>query len=140
MNEKDWREMNEIERLRYMSSDEPIEAQRHWRLEEQLFDPRIEGGFVYLIQLGNTDHYKIGITRDIHKRLNQLQSKCPVHLKVIYSRWGHDYKSMEAYLHFFFNPKRIKGEWFQLTSIDLLIIVDKFGNDNKFPLHPSRRN
>ena len=54
-----------------------------------LFNPDMPIGKVYIIQLGDTDIYKIGITTNLQNRLKQIQSKCPIPLKVIHWWEGH---------------------------------------------------
>ena len=130
--------MNELEKLRGFAKSYPKQNRRYYRLYEDFLNPKVEGGYIYLIQLGETDHYKIGITRHMDKRLSQLRSKCPIPLKVLYFWWGHDYRSVENFLHKRFADKRVKGEWFQLTSADLLTIVGLLGDS--YDIEVDKRN
>src|SRR3990167_4509266 len=120
--------MNEIEKLRMGGKSLDEFHVRCYRLFEDLYNPKVEGGYLYLIQLGETDHYKIGITRHMDRRLKQLSGKSPIPLKVLYFWWGHDYRAAEAFLHKQFASKRVKGEWFQFTTKDLFFILETLGD------------
>lgn len=100
-----------------------------YRHELKLYDPNRPGGYLYVIQLGDTDHYKIGVSRDPVIRLNQLQTKCPIPLKILCLWFGHDYEFFEKALHFQFSHKRIKGEWFRLQPKDILQILQTYPNN-----------
>lgn len=89
-----------------------------WKRE--ITNPNNEGGAVYIIQLADTDLFKIGISTDPHRRLRQLQSKCPVPLTLHWWWYGHDYRSCEKYLHQALSSRRVKGEWFKLEACHLL--------------------
>ncbi len=81
---------------------------------------------LYILQNGNTDQYKIGITNNLNKRLQQLQTGCPFELKVI-KIWTHyNRKVIEKYervLHRYFTKCgcriRENGEWFILRVPDI---------------------
>lgn len=81
---------------------------------------------LYILQNGDTNQYKIGITNNLNRRLKQLQSGCPYDLKVI-KIWTHyDRKVIAKYervLHKFFTKCgcriRNNGEWFILTRPDI---------------------
>ena len=52
---------------------------------------------LYILQNGNTNQYKIGITKDLNMRLHNLQTGCPGELRVI-KIWQHyDRKVIEKY-------------------------------------------
>ena len=74
---------------------------------------------IYFIQ--HTNFIKIGYTKEIHKRLGQLQVSCPVKLKVLGLIKG-DLED-EAYYHSFFNHLHSHGEWFH-TSKDILNFIE----------------
>lgn len=81
---------------------------------------------LYILQNGNTDQYKIGITNNLNKRLQQLQTGCPFELKVV-KIWTHyNRKVIEKYervLHRYFTKCgcriRENGEWFILRVPDI---------------------
>lgn len=112
--------MNQIERikeLKKITSADPI----IYRYQERLYR-LTRGGYLYIIQLGETNVYKIGVSINPSRRLKELQSKSPIHLRIIYGKFGHDYESIEKYFHWVFRKKRIKGEWFELNQDDIIRI------------------
>jgi hypothetical protein len=81
---------------------------------------------LYILQNGDTDQYKIGITNNLNRRLQQLQTGCPYELKVV-KIWTHyNRKIIEKYervLHRYFTKCGCKirdnGEWFILRIPDI---------------------
>ena len=116
--------MNAIEKARHFAEMFPKEKQRIYVLQEKLFFLK-PGKFIYIIQLGDTGIYKIGISKDPHKRIKQLQTKCPIPLNLIFFNYGHDYDFAERYLHYHFKRQRVKGEWFDLSAEDILEVTSR---------------
>jgi len=81
---------------------------------------------LYILQNGDTNQYKIGITNNLNRRLQQLQTGCPFELKVV-KIWTHyNRKIVEKYeriLHRYFTrcgcKIRDNGEWFILRVPDI---------------------
>lgn len=72
--------------------------------------------------------YKIGITNDIEFRLKSMQTGCPFKL-FAYKAYEHDNPlGIEQSLHAFFGKKRLEGEWFKLSYVDLNYIEEALGN------------
>lgn len=69
---------------------------------------------VYLIHDESAGLYKIGKSRDIQKRFNQIRSHNPV-AKLVWTSDSVD----EAYLHGVFKSKRVFREWFRLENEDI---------------------
>jgi hypothetical protein len=123
--------MNEIEKTRVLierlrsSGRYPDDKARAYKLQEKLY--KLEPGkHLYIIQLGDTDIYKIGISKHPDKRLKQIQRKCPIPLTLIYTNFGHDDEFAERYLHVHFKRQRVKGEWFKLSTADIIHIVTRW--------------
>lgn len=92
---------------------------------------------IYLINLEDSDLYKIGIT-DINKidqRVASLQTGAPKKLNII-SLFRTDFATIiEKNLHKFFNEKRTNGEWFNLNDDDLSefnVKCEQYNNNIKF--------
>jgi hypothetical protein len=66
---------------------------------------------VYVVQMAKAKHVKIGVARDIAKRLRGLQSGNPERLKVLHTFAG-DYTD-EKHLHGALTAWRLSGEWFR---------------------------
>ena len=90
---------------------------------------------MYLIQMGDTNYYKIGITDNINRRWYQLQCGNPLPLKVL-AMWGHTQRKIiqkyELNLHRILTKQgqrvRANGEWFNLTQEQVNIISSVAGN------------
>ena len=90
---------------------------------------RKPGNFLYILQNGNTNQYKIGITNNLNRRWVELQTGCPGELKVV-KVWSHYSKSAvvryERILHRFFTKSgcriRANGEWFELRKPDIYLL------------------
>jgi hypothetical protein len=107
----------EIERLK------PIQAK--YRLKVRTKKVTNKTGFVYLFNCVGFDLYKIGKANDnVLSRLNTCQTGCPFQL-VISECWEvPNYHALEKRLHSLFKKKHKRGEWFELSEHDLLIIND----------------
>jgi len=81
-------------------------------------------GNIYIIQAGNLDIYKIGVTKNISERLKQLQTASFLELNVIKIRETSKYDSIERYLHKTLKEWNIRGEWFKLSN-DMIIVIKK---------------
>lgn len=76
----------------------------------------------YIIEDYSNHIYKIGITSDILKRMNQIKTAN------IYTRlYAVVNANIESKLHNMFSDKNVSGEWFKLSGNDLNYIVKKFG-------------
>lgn len=77
---------------------------------------------IYLI--AHLDKFvKIGYTKNIHKRLSQLQTSSPVKLEVLHLIDGD--VSLEKELHKMFKNYRANGEWFNYNSEIIEYFQDK---------------
>lgn len=74
-------------------------------------------GVVYLLECEG--FYKIGITDDVRKRLSQIQTSTPFNVKLIHSIPLANAWLLEKHLHERFAKKRVRGEWFKLSSDDV---------------------
>jgi len=77
-------------------------------------------GTIYVIE-GAAGHYKIGYTRGpVGKRLRALQTGNPVKLRIEMTLTGTERE--EQRLHALFSDKRVVGEWFLLSAIDIAVL------------------
>lgn len=70
---------------------------------------------VYLIAVRDTDLYKIGITKDIEKRLSQLQTSNPYEFYLMGFFVTEKCRKLESLLHQKLRLNRYKREWFKLA-------------------------
>lgn len=79
-----------------------------------------EAGYIYVIQSG--DHYKIGRTNDLDRRMGELKLQPPQPPRTIMAIAVGNAPAAEKSLHQYFAPRRTNGEWFQLTPEELATI------------------
>lgn len=92
--------------------------------------------YVYLIEANRL--YKIGRTKDINKRMKQLQTGNPHAIILIKLYETENSIKLEAYIHQTLKDQNIRNEWFRLdnpNSIDT--IVSKYDRSVKFIEHAS---
>lgn len=83
-------------------------------------------GFVYLIR-EPFGRVKIGKAVNYKARLNQLNTSAPYGLELITALATNDMTSLESELHSRYAGKRVRGEWFELTDIDVAQIIEQYG-------------
>lgn len=77
-------------------------------------------GGVYIVRCSASGLFKIGTSKNIQKRISQLQTSSPGTLDTIAIIPCE--KSLEKKLHSMFSSRRVRGEWFDLSESDLLYI------------------
>jgi hypothetical protein len=80
---------------------------------------------VYVIACEGFGLYKIGMARDVGKRLMFLQGSSPFPLRVIAVADGK--RALERRLHHQFFPHWVRGEWFQFDEDELGRALDLIG-------------
>jgi hypothetical protein len=83
-------------------------------------EPILVSSCVYILKTGR-NLYKIGKTRDLHKRLASYHTHLPVLFRVVRQYPAANMDDLEASLHIVFQHRRVKGEWFRLNNDDLQI-------------------
>lgn len=83
--------------------------------------------FVYLIHCPSLDFYKIGVSKNINTRINQLQTGSPYPIELKKSFETDFAFKIESALHRRFSSKKtnidndaISGEWFNLSIQDVI--------------------
>lgn len=74
-------------------------------------------GYVYLLEYNNL--YKIGCSKNIDKRLHDLEKNTPHKINLIHSIKTDNKYKLENELHQKYKDKRSKGEWFSLSDSDI---------------------
>jgi len=73
-------------------------------------------GYVYIIQMGNSNNYKIGKSYDSFNRSKQLQTGNPSRLLVLNAFYCKDVDKLEKIIHMNYNKYILIGEWFTFNS------------------------
>lgn len=76
-------------------------------------------GYVYLMQHGKSNVYKIGKTYNPVQREGQIRLEFPEKIEPIHYIKTDDPSGIEKYWHLRFANKRKEGEWFKLTIQDV---------------------
>lgn len=75
---------------------------------------RSKGGYVYLLECGRK--YKIGFSKDVERRIHQLDTR-PFKLNLIVkSKFISDAYDREQELHEYFADKKVDGEWYEFSD------------------------
>jgi hypothetical protein len=81
-------------------------------------------GFVYLLaEADQSAHYKIGYSKDVVRRVDELREEWPQILLLSY--WPGTRRD-EQTLHVLCKSTRVRGEWFALTDSQFRSITDYF--------------
>ncbi len=85
---------------------------------------------IYLFERG--EFYKIGMSRDVESRLNNLSALPPFDLKLVCKMETEHALEAEAALHDKFHNKRKRGEWFVLTKEDVRYVQAVMAGNTSF--------
>jgi len=94
-----------------------IPISKNDKLDDSSNDGEIQSGQVYLLKHGND--YKIGKSISVPERYKSIQTQMPHKLEEIHVINTDDISGIENYWHKRFKKKRLKGEWFKLTTADI---------------------
>lgn len=80
---------------------------------------------VYIIQGTHNENtsYKIGKANVLKERLKRFDVKIPFDIELVAAFYVKDALAFESELHSIYKDKRIAGEWFDLSSLDIAKIV-----------------
>jgi len=73
----------------------------------------------------NTGAYKIGRSRDPHRRLTELQKQCPIGFRLIFIVPCEDARPLEACCHTILDDWRLTGEWFLLER-EMIEVIQRW--------------
>lgn len=84
--------------------------------------------FIYVLK--SNEYYKIGIAKDVAKRMRELQTGDPVKHLFVCSSFFKDAPRFEKCLHEAFAKYRVEGEWFELPPEKLEELIEILENKN----------
>lgn len=78
-------------------------------------------GYVYIIK-AETGECKIGRSKNLPERMRLFAVKLPFDFEIIHTFPCDDAIEAERQLHFIYRHRRIRGEWFNLTKMDVTVL------------------
>jgi hypothetical protein len=78
--------------------------------------------WVYIAEAFTQSVYKIGYAKNVSNRLSSLQTSSPHELRVFHKFQTANSREAENALHKIFKEKKVRGEWYRLTPVDLAFI------------------
>lgn len=84
-----------------------------------------ETNYVYILRSGNTNNFKIGVSKNIENRIKQLQTGNPYKITVYHyfeAPTRENAFNCEHWLHKFFDGHKtelMRGEWYRITLKEL---------------------
>lgn len=90
-------------------------------------DKQYAEGYTYIFKADN-GFYKIGYSKQIPERIRYFGIVLPYDLQPIIFYGCREYKDLEKQLHKIFAHRRVKGEWFNLSSFDLDWLITDAGS------------
>jgi hypothetical protein len=82
-------------------------------------------GYVYFIKYHYTDVIKIGRSKDIISRLNSIKTNNTDKMYLIGYIYTNEYIELEKELHIKFKEKRKTGEWFDISILSIIDLIQK---------------
>ena len=72
--------------------------------------------FIYLVNIKDSNLYKIGYSTNVIKRLSSLQTANALELMITERYFSLNARSLESKLHEYYQENNIRGEWYQLST------------------------
>lgn len=69
---------------------------------------------VYLVNAQKTSFFKIGVTNNIKRRINDMQTGCPLKIKYVHAVYTEHGLEVENQLHSYASEYHVIGEWYEL--------------------------
>lgn len=79
-------------------------------------------GYVYILNVTDTNIYKIGYSKNANKRIDSIKTSSPLEIELLKVYKCYNALQVEKELHNLFKPNRTNREWFKLNSNDLDIL------------------
>lgn len=111
-------EQNSTEEIDKLYQDWYDEINNPYITTQESYRSRKVKGHVYLLHGGG--YFKIGKTTDLSARSQQISLQLPFEVKLIHSISTNNITETERYWHNKFKPKRLNGEWFNLSEEDVV--------------------
>lgn len=78
---------------------------------------------IYILNIENTNLYKIGVSQNINRRLKDISNSMPFNVNLIFSLNVKNTYDLESKLHNMYSEFYIKNEWFELGINEIFNII-----------------
>lgn len=108
--------MKHKEELKKHNIEREIEFEKKLNTHTKINKPKTKG-YIYFLECGGK--YKIGFSKDVNRRIKELDNR-PFKVNLIAkSKYGSNAYNIEKELHKLLESKRIDGEWYSLEDKDI---------------------
>lgn len=83
-------------------------------------------GHVYIIRMGDTNYFKVGISRDVNERLASLQTATPFALTLVDYAEQENSLEVERDIHRALREYQVRNEWFQCDETHIRQVFRDF--------------
>jgi hypothetical protein len=90
---------------------------------------------LYIINISNTDKYKIGYTKNLSSRLKAFRTALPFPIQLRFYIVTPHYRELEKETHQILFSNRVRGEWFTLNEEDINELKEKFNSLDEEKFH-----
>lgn len=80
-------------------------------------------GYIYILKLKGFDIYKIGVSSNPERRINDIDSANPFGVKVLCLLYFKNAYELEECIHDSFKRKALRKEWFKFDEISISILI-----------------
>jgi hypothetical protein len=80
--------------------------------------------YIYLIRCSENNFYKIGISKNVERRLKQIQTSSPNKIYLIHKYQSQYASKIEKAMHNFFKVYHRNNEWFELSLSEEMKFID----------------
>ncbi|MGN7312429.1 GIY-YIG nuclease family protein [Alkalicoccobacillus gibsonii] len=106
---------------RYKKDKHPVQEWHELGLIRERYDSQsTDAGYIYFVKDSSSDLIKVGKAIDVEKRIrNNFGTIMPGTITLIHTLQSKNYHRTETLFHQYWSEKRVKGEWFELSSDDI---------------------
>lgn len=76
---------------------------------------RFPNGYVYLLKIENDSLYKIGVSQNVKRRIQDISSNLPYDLQILSIHYFEDVYDVEEHLAKKYKSSNARKEWYRLT-------------------------
>lgn len=116
-------ESNYIQNLPFDKSDNGnyiiLPKSRNYSGVDSVNKRRFPNGYIYFIRLAGTDYYKLGVSQNVKRRLQDINAATPFDLEILSLHYFNDVYDVEAEYKIKLSEFVQKGEWLRITDIEI---------------------